>query len=257
MQQPVIIVGIGEIGGVFARGFLKLGHPVYPVTRQMPLAEIAPALPECQLALVTVGEKDLETVLVQLPAAWHGRIGLVQNELLPQHWLAHGISDPTVISVWFEKKKGQETKVVLPSPIYGPHAELLHAALDTLDLPTMRVTSIEHLRFELVRKNVYILVSNIAGLKAGGTVAGLWQQHTELARQVAQEVVAIQAKLLGEPLLAEPYIAGMLEAFEGDPEHRCTGRSAPARLARALRHADEYGLEVPTLRAIQAETTAR
>ena len=41
----------------------------------------------------------------------------------------------------------------------------------------------------------------------------------------------------------------MSEAFDGDPAHGCTGRSAPARLARAIRHADEFGLTVPMLRA--------
>jgi hypothetical protein len=45
-------------------------------------------------------------------------------------------------------------------------------------------------------------------------------------------------------------IAGMLEAFDGDPDHGCTGRSAPARLARALAHADTFGLAVPTLRSL-------
>ncbi len=42
----------------------------------------------------------------------------------------------------------------------------------------------------------------------------------------------------------------MLRAFDGDPAHRCMGRSAPARLARALEHAEHLRLPVPTLRAI-------
>lgn len=33
MKPPVVVIGIGEMGGVFARGYLKNGHPVYPVTR--------------------------------------------------------------------------------------------------------------------------------------------------------------------------------------------------------------------------------
>jgi hypothetical protein len=48
-------------------------------------------------------------------------------------------------------------------------------------------------------------------------------------------------------------IAGMLEAFDGDPGHGCTGRSAPARLARALQHADAFGLSIPTLRALSQD----
>ncbi len=44
----------------------------------------------------------------------------------------------------------------------------------------------------------------------------------------------------------------MVAAIAGDPDHKTTGRSAPARLSRALRHADEAGLAVPSLRDIAA-----
>ena len=101
-----------------------------------------------------------------------------------------------------------------------------------------------------MRKNVYILTTNIAGLKTGGTVSQLWAQHEAFARQVANEVMDIQDALTGTKHDRDTLIAGMLEAFDGDPEHGCTGRSAPARLARAIRHADEFGLAVPTLRAL-------
>jgi hypothetical protein len=101
-----------------------------------------------------------------------------------------------------------------------------------------------------VRKNVYILTTNIAGLKTGGTVAELWAQHESFARQVAHEVMDIQDALTGAQHDRAALVAGMLEAFDGDPQHSCTGRSAPARLARAIGHADEFGLAVPTLRAL-------
>ena len=39
----------------------------------------------------------------------------------------------------------------------------------------------------------------------------------------------------------------MVAAFLADPDHGCTGRSAPARLARAIAHADRAGLAVPEL----------
>ncbi len=28
MKKTVVVVGLGELGSVFARGFLRLGHPV-------------------------------------------------------------------------------------------------------------------------------------------------------------------------------------------------------------------------------------
>ena len=54
----------------------------------------------------------------------------------------------------------------------------------------------------------------------------------------------------------ERLINGMLEAFDGDPDHGCMGRSAPTRLARALEIADQAKLEVKTLRAISEKSGA-
>jgi hypothetical protein len=253
MQDPVVIIGVGEMAGVFARGFLRLGYPVIPVTRDMDMQAVADEFPNPALALVTVGENDLHPVLEQLPDAWRERAGLLQNELLPRDWQAHNISNPTVIAVWFEKKKGREYKVLIPSPVYGPQADLLSHALEAIDIPTRVLDSLDDLAYELVRKNVYILTTNIAGLEAGGTVSELWQNHEQLAREVANEVMDIQAWLThATDLDRERLIGGMLEAFDGDPEHGCMGRSAPGRLARAIRRADEAGLEVPTLRRLHA-----
>ena len=43
------------------------------------------------------------------------------------------------------------------------------------------------------------------------------------------------------------------EAFLGDPDHKCMGRSAPARLERALAHARAHGLHLPVLEEIRRE----
>jgi hypothetical protein len=252
MNQPIVVIGVGEIGGVFARGFLRCGHPVFPVTRLMDVRRSAAQMPDPALVLVAVGEDDLHPVLDVLPEQWQEHLGLLQNELLPRDWQAHRVPNPTVVSVWFEKKKGQDYKVLLPSPIYGPQAELVSEGLTAMEIPSRLLASEEELVFELVRKNVYILTSNIAGLVAGGTVAELWDAQRELALAVANEVMDIQDWLTDSSISRERLIAGMVEGFEGDPAHRCTGRSAPSRLERALRLADEAGLAVPRLREIQA-----
>lgn len=252
MKDPVVIVGMGEVAGVFARGFLRLGHPVFPVTRETSLTTMAGELPTPALVLIAVGENDLHAVLEQLPSLWQERIALLQNELLPRDWRAHDLADPTVISIWFEKKKGQDYKVLIPSPVFGPQAQLIADALGAIDIPCKRLDKAEDLEYELVRKNVYILTANIAGLETGGNVSELWTNHEQLARAVASDVMDIQAWLthVGD-VNRERLINGMLEAFAGDPDHGCTGRSAPARLVRALEIADQAGLEVGTLRAIR------
>jgi ketopantoate reductase len=252
MNAPVVVIGIGEMGAVFARGFLRAGYPVYPVTRHSDLAEAARAVPSPELVLVAVAENDLHSVLEQLPPAWFQRIGLLQNELLPGDWEQYGFAQPTVISVWFEKKKGQDVKVLIPSPAFGPQAGLLQEALGSIDIPVRQCNRADELLFELVVKNVYIVTTNCAGLVTGGTVSELWEQHRELAEAVAREVIRIQESLTGKVFDADALIQGMLGAFDGDPAHKCTGRSAPARLARAIRQADVAGLDIPRLREIAA-----
>lgn len=253
MKQPVVLVGLGEMGGVFARGFLRAGYPVYPATRETDLNQLAETLPAPALVLVAVGEGDLHPVLADIPETWRERIGLLQNELLPRDWEQHGLAQPTVISVWFEKKPGQEPKVILPSPAFGPQARSLCEALSAIQIGCRVVDDAEALLYELVLKNVFILTTNIAGLESGGTVGELWLRHQDLARSVANEVIDIQQSLCGAEFEREKLIEGMLAAFRGDPDHKCMGRSAPARLQRAIQQADEAGLEVPTLRKIHAK----
>ena len=249
MQDEVIMIGVGEMGGVFARGILRAGYPIVPVSRDMDLQTIAKDYPEPLFVFITVGEADLQNCLNNLPEQWKSRVGLLQNELLPRDWLAT-TDQPTVISVWFEKKKGQDFKVLIPSPMYGPQSKLLNDALNKLDIPSRIVKDEAELLFELVVKNVYILTTNICGLITKGNVEDLWANNESLAREVASEVIQIQEFLTNETFDSELLISGMLEGIRGDLEHNCMGRSAPARLQRALSIADDAGLKVNMLRKI-------
>lgn len=250
MHKPVVVIGIGEIGSVFARGFLRLGYPIVPVTRDMNLGIVAKEVQEPEAVIVAVAEKDLHATLADLPDAWCDRLILLQNELLPCDWQQYGLVNPTVISVWFEKKKGMDSKMVIASPAYGEFASLLKEALGSLDIPVRELADDSELLFELVLKNLYILTTNIAGLESGGNVRDLWLNHNDLACAVAGDVLDIQEFLTGKELDRTALIEGMLRAFDGDPDHGCMGRSAPARLKRALSIANEAKLEVPNLRRI-------
>jgi len=255
MKNPVIIIGMGEMGELFARGFLKLGFPVYPVLRGQSLEAVAPEVPDPAVVLVAVGENDLDAVLSELPASWRSSLALLQNELMPRDWLRHGLIDPTVIVVWFDKKKGRPFVSVLPTPAAGPNAGLIFRSLRVIDVPSWEIPDSE-LLYQMVRKNLYILTINIAGIRSGGTVSELWQHHRALAAGIAGEVLDLQEWLAGQSLPRERLMAGMLEGFEGDPRHICTGRSAPVRLQRALRYAREAGIATPLMDGIAADLPA-
>ena len=254
MEKIAVMIGLGQLGRVFAGGLLKTGHVVVPVNRGDDMEALADRWPEPDLVMISVAEEDLHPVLAGLPESWRDTVGLLQNELLPRDWQAHGIENPTVISVWFEKKQGKDAKALLSSPVYGPEAERLIAALAALDLPAHRLTGDDELVWELVRKNLYILTTNIAGLdgcnEAGGNVGMLRDQHHALLEAVANEVIDVQEWLSGRIFDRTELMAGLIEAIAADSQHACAGRSAPSRLKRALHHADAAGLATPTLRRI-------
>lgn len=250
MKQPVIIIGVGEMGAVFARGFLKLGYPVFPVSRQDNLQQSADSILEPGLVLIAVGENDLSTVLQNIPEQWRHKLALLQNELLPDDWQQHKIINPTVISVWFEKKPGQDFKVLVASPAFGPQADLIKQALSTLAIPVDIVSTEDELLHELVRKNLYILTTNICGLETRGNVQQLWNDHSILMNKVFNDILKIQQFLTSSTFDRDHLLNAVLTAFDGDPEHKCMGRSAPQRLQRALSIAADAGLQVPELNRI-------
>ncbi|MFK5915198.1 MAG: hypothetical protein QM484_12560 [Woeseiaceae bacterium] len=252
IKKPIIVIGLGEMGSVFARAILKSGYPLYPTSRETDLNKLAKEISEPEMVLVSVGESDLQACLQKIPAMWHGCIALLQNELLPRNWESYNFTNPTVISVWFEKKKGQDSKVLIPSPCFGHNASLLVDALATLDIPAIEVASAEKMEEELLIKNVYILTTNISGLITKGNVDDLWSNHNELALEIANEVMDIQTTLVGHELDRGKLLTGLKAGIDGDLAHMCMGRSAPGRLARAIKQADAAELKIKKLREISA-----
>ena len=251
MKKSVVVIGMGEMGSVFARGFLRSGYTVHPVTRDTDMASVAAEIPEPELVLIAVGEADLHQQLAKIPDVWRDRLVLLQNELLPGDWQKYGLA-PTVISVWFEKKKGQDSKVIIASPVYGKHAQQVADALASIDIDSRVLDDADALLHELVLKNVYILTTNIAGIQVGGNVGQLWHEHNEIANAVASDVICLQEVLTGQSLDKQALIDGMVRAFDGDREHMCMGRSAPARLQRVLVLAAENKLSLPAIENISA-----
>lgn len=248
-MEDVVVVGIGQMGGVFANGALRMGSRVTPVLRGQALTTVAACTPEPRAVVVAVGEPDLDATLASLPATYRKRCLLLQNELLPYVWRAHELTDPTVAVVWFEKKAGTGIRPIRSTPVAGPDAAYWVEALAGLGVPVHAVPT-EELLFELVAKNVYILTANIAGLELGGSVGQLLAAHRPLAEAIAREVVQVQSALVGHELSFDALFAHFEESVAADPEHGCRGRTSASRLDRVQHLARERGVATPRLDAI-------
>jgi hypothetical protein len=251
MHEAAVVIGVGELGGLFAHGLLRTGMTVVPVRRGDDASSVAAQLPKPCVVLVAVGEDDLGPVLSTLPAPWRSRVALLQNELVPSHWLRHDIVDPTLCVVWFEKKRGKPVTQLLPSALFGPNAELLEKALRSEGIASTRLSDRRALITALVEKNAYIWTTNLAGLKTAGDVGTLLSTHRDFALSVFDEVLALQQALTEQVLDRAAQLAALERAAAADPTHACTGRSAPRRLQRALAEADRLGLALPVLRGLQ------
>ncbi len=249
--QEAVILGIGELGGVFARGFLRSGCVVHPILRNTSIADVRARVPTPSVVLLAVGEQDLEVAIARLPADYRSRVALLQNELVPGTWLRFGIVDPTVAVVWFEKKPGKEVTVVLPTVLSGPRSGVLNDALGALGIPT-RVVSPTALPEALLHKNVFIVTTNIAGLDRSGsrgtqsslTCGELWDRHRDYAISLAREVFHVEVRTLPPAPVGHAYsldaaLETLEQAVRSDPNHVCAGRSAPMRLSRFLGRAGD------------------
>ena len=247
IKSPIVIAGIGQLGSVFAQGFLRAGYPVYPVIRNMRLSDYTDGIPEPELVLLAVPENSIVEAIRQVPRVWRDRLGLLQNELLPYVWEAEGIVNPTVMAVWFEKKKGHTVKVFQATPVFGPKAETVCTALTARGIPCRIVADREQLTLELIKKNLYVLTINIAGLSVGGTTGELWRNHQALAIAVAQDVLSVLEHLTGTASDRDRMIEFLADILTAVPDHGCRGRVAGDRLARILHIARTAGLATPNL----------
>ena len=258
MRPQVAVIGVGQIGGCLAEGFARAGHAVFPVRRGDDPAAIARHVPEPALALVAVAEDDLDGALLHVPAPWRDRVGLVQNELVPAAWERHFLPQPTVAVVWFERKGGGRPRPLLPTFVHGPAWGTLTEALDALELPWTHLDDAAELRQELVRKNLYILTTNLGGLATGAeTVGTLWRDHRAQTIQIASEILTLQAAAAGGGLDRVSLLRGLDEAIDADPAHGAMGRTAPRRLERVLEQAAALEIPVPRLQEIAAARRAR
>jgi hypothetical protein len=250
---------VGELGGVFARGLLRLGLTVTPVRRGDDVASIAHGLPRPEIVCLTVGEADLERAVCAVPTPWRGALVLVQNELREADLARWKLSECTVCAAWFEKKPGTDVRPLLPSRVAGPVAPLSAAALAALGIP-VEVHPVSARAQILAEKNLYILVTNLAGLWLGGDTGTLIREHRALLDALADDVLALEARLAipagadtDGAIDADAARERLLAACLADPGHACRGRVAPERLRRTLAHGDRLGLALPAIRALAAD----
>ncbi len=260
--RNVAIIGLGQLGSLFAQAFLRCGFSVTPVLREQTVGQTITGSPE--LIVCAVGEDDVASVLEQVPDTLLDRVVLLQNELRPAVWFERyafqHVKGPTLCIIWFEKKGDRPAHVVLPSVLFGPRTDLMKQAFGRLDLPARVAQNEIELQHELALKNLYILGLNFTGLAGRQRAGELLREPSELDVLVPELLALEQTGLtrlgISVTLDGGALRADLNRAIAADPEHGCAGRSAPARLARTLGIAEGWGVDLPWCRRTFSEVVA-
>jgi ketopantoate reductase len=248
-MRELVIVGIGELGKLLGAGALRAGVRVTPVTRAQKLEDVLAQLAADTPILVSVGEEALDPVLAALKAARRQRIALLQNELFPSRYRAYGLS-PSVLVPWILQKRGLPTIVARPSPLFGPLADLFAQIFDALSLPHVCAHDDAELAQALVDKYTFILTINALGVSADRTL-GMWlQEAPALVWDICDEAARLGQVLVEAPIDAARARLACEQGMHALAQIPARGRSAPARVARALAHAQRFDLTLPTIARI-------
>jgi ketopantoate reductase len=248
-MRELIIVGIGELGKLLGAGALRAGVRVTPVTRAQRLEDVLAQVGPDAPVLVSVAEDALDPLLAALKTARRRQIALLQNELFPSRYRAHGLA-PSVLVPWILQKRGLPTMVARPSPLFGPLADLFAEIFGALSLPHVRAHDEGELAQALVDKYTFILTINALGVSADRTLGTWLQEDPALVWDVCEDATRLGQALVEAPI--DPARARLAcdEGMHALAQIPARGRTARERLLRALAHARRLELSLPALARI-------
>jgi hypothetical protein len=248
-MRDLVVYGLGELGQLYGAAALRAGLRVTPITRGSDAQAVLGALSADTPVLVAVGEDALEPVLATLGARLEQAI-LLQNELFPAQWRAHG-QVPTVLVPWLLKKRGMPLSIARPSPVYGKHAALVEALHRALDIPSQLLRDEPALLQAIVEKYAFILTINALGLLRDRSLATWLQEDPLRVRALAHEASTLGARLADAEVDLIRSAQVVSEGMHALGTMSARGRTAQARVQRALAHGARLGIALPALAETQ------
>ncbi len=245
-------MGLGELGRLYAGAALRAGYRVTPITRGQSPADALSGLPEATPILLAVGEEARASALDSLPKTRVSQTIWLQNELFPRDWAAFSQA-PTVLVPWLLQKRGKPLTVLHPSPVFGKHATLVSAIHQAIDLPAVPIEP-EQGAAALRDKYAFILTMNALGLVKDAPLGWFLAQERALIDALLREAAELACRLCNVPAAYDHVAQLAVTAFGALRDISPRGRTALARVERALQHAAIEKLALPTLQSLHERT---
>ena len=253
-MQDLVIVGTGQMGRWFAEAGVRAGRRVVPIRRQDDACARLGGTSIGTPIVVSVPEAALAETVARLPVERVPDTVLVQNGLFAADFAALGLDASTILAVWTLRKAGQPYIVAQRTGAWGRHAQAVAEVLGAHEVPVVELASEHERDVELVAKYGFILAVNALGVGRDATIAEWLRDEPAVVDAALGEGTAIAATFAPGVSVSDALpVAGA--GLRGFGAMRAAGRSAPARVARALERAEAAGLDVPVFRRLAGLAT--
>lgn len=253
-SQTLLLLGVGQLGRLYAGGALRSGACVVPILRDTDVAPVLCAYPEGTPVLCAVGESDLDDAVARFPIDRRADLVFVQNELLPDDLERLGARGATLAVVWTLQKPGMPTLVARATGVGGRHAAAVLAWHRALELPCTLYPP-ELLAIEAAAKYAFIVAINALGVLAPHTVGEWRRRDPARVDALVREATAIAVARIDAPTAFDETLSRVWDGATGFEALPTRGRSSAARVVRALGHAARLSLSTPTLTEVGGACT--
>lgn len=248
-QRLAVVIGVGNLGRLYAGGLLRAGYSLAPIRRETDPAPVLLAHPPGTPLLCAVGEADLAAVIDAVPVDRRCDLLCLQNELFPADLDALGAPDAGLAVAWTLAKPGFPVIVGRRAAASGAAAPAFARACEALGHPCVLS---DDPGWEAATKYAFIVAVNALGLCESTTLERWVTADRQQVEVVVRESCALALARIGESDRIDDALSEVWEGIHGFGPLPCRGRSSRSRVARALERARELGTPTPHLRSIAA-----
>jgi hypothetical protein len=246
----LVVVGMGQLNALWAQGALKRGMVVTPVVRRTPRPWSLAHVPLPSPLLIGVGEDGLAALWPDIPQERRAHVVFMQNELFPSTWEGLGVTEPSVMVVWLNRKQDSVPRPGPPTQLFGPHAATLATLHEALGLAYTILPDGNALRGALTAKYGFILTLNALGHHTDRPLGAWCAADRATVDALLEDALRLGARLSGLTQVPDAARTLALQALELHHALPTRGRTAGQRVERAWNWARQHGVEMPALRKL-------
>jgi hypothetical protein len=250
MDEQMVFVGMGEVGRRLAHGADVIKLPYWAVTREAGQQWLRE--PRGVPLLISVRENDLAGVLAHVPPHRGKDLIFVQNGFIDE--IIAPYPEATRAVIWFTAK-GTFFADLLPSPVFGPRADLVRRLISGAGASAEVLTDQDVFRRYALEKAVWSCIVGAPLAVWGLNLSAA--RHTRMAdiKAIVNEACDVVRVALGTEIAPQRVLATLDDTSSQLGWMRGGTQAVAWRNAKLVEWGERCGIPTPANRAIVEAAT--